>query len=102
MPGVRPHGQVGDVKEATAMNADPLGESSEEGARRYIAGALFCLIAGVTWGAQFPIAGSVLKLIDPFYFTLLRYMAVSLILALLLIVSEGTKALSFEGGAKWV
>src|SRR5437867_1574554 len=69
---------------------------------KLIVGALSCLIAGVTWGAQFPIAGSALKLIDPFYFTLLRYMAVSLILVLLLIVSEGTKALSFEGRAKWV
>lgn len=69
---------------------------------KLIVGALFCLIAGVTWGAQFPIAGSALKLIDPFYFTLLRYIAVSLILVLLLIVSEGTKALSFEGRAKWV
>ena len=69
---------------------------------KLIVGALFCLIAGVTWGAQFPIAGSALKLIDPFYFTLLRYMAVSFILVLLLIVSEGTKALSFEGRAKWV
>jgi drug/metabolite transporter (DMT)-like permease len=69
---------------------------------KLIVGALFCVIAGVTWGAQFPIAGSALKLIDPFYFTLLRYIAVSLILVLLLIVSEGTKALSFEGRAKWV
>jgi drug/metabolite transporter (DMT)-like permease len=69
---------------------------------KLIVGALFCLIAGVTWGAQFPIAGSALKLIDPFYFTLLRYMAVSLILMLLLIVSEGTKAFSFESRAAWV
>src|SRR2546425_11739652 len=69
---------------------------------KLIVGALFCLIAGVSWGAQFPIAGSGLKLIDPFYFTLLRYMAVSLILVLLLIVSEGTRALSLEGRAKWV
>ena len=65
-------------------------------------GALYCLVAGVAWGAQFPIAGSVLKLIDPFYFTLLRYLAVSLILVTLLIIAEGTKALSFGGNAKWV
>jgi len=67
-----------------------------------VKGALYCLVAGVAWGAQFPIAGSVLKLIDPFYFTLLRYLAVSLILVTLLIIAEGTKALSFEGKAKWV
>jgi drug/metabolite transporter (DMT)-like permease len=47
---------------------------------KFLTGALFCLIAGVTWGAQFPIAGSALKLIDPFYFTSFRYLAVSLIL----------------------
>jgi drug/metabolite transporter (DMT)-like permease len=43
-----------------------------------------------------------LKVIDPFYFTLLRYMAVSLILVLILIVCEGVEALSFEGRGKWV
>ncbi len=67
-----------------------------------IMGVLYCLGAGVAWGAQFPIAGSVLKVIDPFYFTLLRYLAVSLTLVALLIIAEGTKALSFEGKAKWV
>jgi drug/metabolite transporter (DMT)-like permease len=65
-------------------------------------GALYCLVAGVAWGAQFPIAGSALKLIDPFYFTLLRYLAVSLILVALLIIAEGTKALRFEGKARRV
>jgi len=67
-----------------------------------VKGALYCLVAGVAWGAQFPIAGSVLKLIDPFYFTLLRYLTVSLILVTVLIIAEGTKALSCEGKAKWV
>jgi len=69
---------------------------------KIVMGALYCLVAGVAWGAQFPIAGSVLKLIDPFYFTLLRYLAVSLILVALLIIAEGTRALSFEGKAKWL
>jgi len=69
---------------------------------KIIMGTLYCLVAGVPWGAQFPIAGSALKLIDPFSFTLLRYLAVSLILVALLIIAEGTKALSFEGKAKWV
>src|ERR1700730_5152733 len=62
-------------------------------------GAPYCLVAGVAWGAQFPIAGRALKLIDPFSFTLLRYLAVSLILVALLLIAEGTKALSFEGKA---
>jgi drug/metabolite transporter (DMT)-like permease len=66
---------------------------------KIVLGAVFCLVAGTSWGAQFPIAGSALKLIDPFYFTLLRYIAVSLILVLLLILSEGTNALRLEGKA---
>ena len=66
---------------------------------KLIEGTLFCLIAGTVWGAQFPIAGSALKRIDPFYFTLLRYVAVSLILALLLITFEGIKTLNLEGRA---
>jgi drug/metabolite transporter (DMT)-like permease len=69
---------------------------------KIVMGALYCLVAGVAWGAQFPIAGSALKLIDPFYFTLLRYLVVSLILVALLIIAEGTRALSFEGKAKWL
>jgi drug/metabolite transporter (DMT)-like permease len=69
---------------------------------KLVLGVFFCLVASVAWGAQFPIAGSVLRLIDPFYFTVLRYLTVSLILLVLLIASEGTKALRFEGRAGWV
>ena len=69
---------------------------------KVLVGTLFCLLAGATWGAQFPIAGRALKLIDPFYFTLLRYLAVSLILGLLLILSEGIAALRFEGQTAWL
>jgi drug/metabolite transporter (DMT)-like permease len=69
---------------------------------KVVIGALFCLVAGGTWGAQFPIAGSALRLIDPFYFTVLRYAAVSVILVVLLILAETTKALSFEGKAQQV
>ena len=65
-----------------------------------LVGSLFCAVAGAAWGAQFPIAGRVLTLIDPFHFTLLRYLAVSLILGLLLILSEGIAALRFEGQTK--
>ena len=67
-----------------------------------VRGVLFGLIAGVSWGAQFPIAGSALKQIDPFYFTVLRYAAVSLILVALLIAAEGSNALRLEGHAKRV
>jgi len=43
-------------------------------------GVLFCLAAGVAWGASFSIAGAMLTLIDPLWVTSLRYSAVSLIL----------------------
>ena len=36
-------------------------------------GVLSCLIAGLLFGAQWPIAGSALTIIDPYWFTLIRY-----------------------------
>lgn len=62
-----------------------------------IKGALLCSIAGIAWGAQFPIAGDAMHHIDPFYFTLIRYASVAVILLILLAIIEGKKALSFEG-----
>jgi len=67
-----------------------------------LAGALFGLIAGVAWGAQFPVAGSALRLIDPFYFTVVRYVAVSLVLVALLVAAEGLRALRLEGRGRRV
>ncbi len=64
---------------------------------RVLAGALLGLVAGVAWGAQFPIAGIALTVIDPFYFTVVRYVGVSLILAILLVASEGVRALRPDG-----
>jgi len=57
---------------------------------KVVIGALFCLVAGGAWGAQFPIAGRALRLIDPFYFTVLRYVAVSVILVVLLLYRTET------------
>jgi drug/metabolite transporter (DMT)-like permease len=60
-------------------------------------------VAGVAWGGQFPVAGSALRLIDPFSFTVARYAAVSLLLVLLLLAAEGRRALALEGrgGRVW-
>lgn len=63
-------------------------------------GALFCSIAGIGWGAQFPIAGIVLQTLDPFYFTFIRYCTAAVVLLVILAMVEGRKSLKFEGKAK--
>ena len=60
--------------------------------RQYILGIILCLIATVAWGAMFPIMAPTLKLIDPVYFTLLRYGSVAIIFAILLLLIEGKSA----------
>lgn len=51
-----------------------------------------CLIAVLAWGGMFPIMEPALRILDPFYFTLLRYGSVAVIFAFLLLVIEGPKA----------
>ncbi|WP_406620764.1 DMT family transporter [Bacillus atrophaeus] len=65
-----------------------------------LVGALLCLTASMSWGAMFPVAERALKYINPFYFSLLRYVAVSIILGALLLFKEGKKSFSFEGKGK--
>ncbi|MBE1444100.1 DMT family transporter [Paenibacillus sp. OAS669] len=65
-----------------------------------IKGILMCLLASVAWGAMFPVAESAFTYLDPFYFSVIRYSAVSVILVVLLWIKEGRKALSFGGRAK--
>lgn len=60
-------------------------------------GAFLCFIAAVSWGAMFPVAHAAFKHIDPFYFTIIRYGAVTIILAALLFWKEGKRAFHFEG-----
>lgn len=64
---------------------------------RFLAGALLGLVAAVAWGAQFPIASRILTVIDPFYFTVIRYVLVSLILVILLAMYEGVEAIRLDG-----
>ena len=51
-------------------------------------------IASVSWGAMFPVAHDAFLYIDPFYFTIFRYGAVTVILVLLLLWKEGTTGIS--------
>jgi drug/metabolite transporter (DMT)-like permease len=60
-------------------------------------GAILCFIAAASWGAMFPVAHAAFKYIDPFYFTVIRYGAVTLILLPVLLWKEGMKAFRFEG-----
>lgn len=60
-------------------------------------GSLLCFIAAVSWGAMFPVAHEAFKHIDPFYFTIFRYGAVTLILVAMLFWKEGKSAFRFEG-----
>ncbi|MGN7477778.1 DMT family transporter [Solibacillus silvestris] len=60
-------------------------------------GSILCFIAAVSWGAMFPVAHAAFIHIDPFYFTIFRYGAVTIILAALLLWKEGKRAFRFEG-----
>lgn len=60
-------------------------------------GAILCFIAAVSWGAMFPVAHAAFKHLDPFYFTIIRYGAVTIILVAILLWKEGKKAFRFEG-----
>lgn len=60
-------------------------------------GALLLIIASASWGAMFPVAAEIFKVISPFYFTLLRYLPVAILLAIILYVKEGASAFSTEG-----
>lgn len=60
-------------------------------------GSILCFIAAVSWGAMFPVAHGAFKHIDPFYFTIFRYGAVTIILIALLLWKEGKRAFRMEG-----
>lgn len=62
-----------------------------------LVGAILCFIAAVSWGAMFPVAHSAFQYIDPFYFTIFRYGAVTIILVVILLWKEGKEAFRFEG-----
>ncbi|WP_428911975.1 DMT family transporter [Niallia sp. Krafla_26] len=60
-------------------------------------GTILCFIAAVSWGAMFPVAHAAFKYMDPFYFTIIRYGAVTIILVVILFWKEGKQAFRFEG-----
>lgn len=68
--------------------------------RNYLIGIVLCLVATVAWGGMFPVMNPALQVIDPVYFTLIRYSSVGIIFVILLLVTEGFKALNPEGHFK--
>ncbi|MCG7343822.1 DMT family transporter [Sporosarcina sp. ACRSL] len=64
---------------------------------RVLVAAFLCLISAVSWGAMFPVANHAFHHIDPFYFTIFRYVSVTIILLVWLLWKEGKQAFRFEG-----
>ncbi|HLS66571.1 MAG TPA: DMT family transporter [Pseudogracilibacillus sp.] len=60
-------------------------------------GAILAAIASMSWGAMFPVANHAFLYINPFYFTLIRYIPVVIILIILLYVIEGKHAFRTDG-----
>lgn len=59
-----------------------------------IKGMIFCFLAVVAWGGMFPIAGVIMKSINPFHFTAIRYFVAGIIFLILLFVLEGKNLLA--------
>src|SRR5699024_1385872 len=60
-------------------------------------GVICCAIASMSWGAMFPVADAAFLHINPFYFTIIRYLPVTVILGILLFMMEGKQAFKLEG-----
>src|SRR5690625_1436457 len=60
-------------------------------------GAILCAIASMSWGAMFPVADHAFQYIDPFYFTIIRYLPVTVLLVVFLYFIEGKQAFKLEG-----
>src|SRR5699024_5272 len=60
-------------------------------------GVICCALASMSWGAMFPVANGAFQHINPFYFTIIRYLPVTVILIFFLLKKEGKKAFRLEG-----
>src|SRR5690625_709757 len=60
-------------------------------------GAILCAVASMSWGAMFPVANHAFLYIEPFYFTIIRYLPVVVILVIMLYFAEGKKAFKADG-----
>ncbi len=60
-------------------------------------GGISSAIAAASWGAMFPVANHAFNYINPFYFTIIRYLPVAIILVIALYFMEGKKAFKTNG-----
>ncbi|MFV0288482.1 MAG: EamA family transporter, partial [Mycoplasmatales bacterium] len=51
-------------------------------------GIILCLVATIAWGGMFIETGEILKVMDPFYMTLFRYIPAGILFLLILLVTE--------------
>lgn len=65
--------------------------------KSFVSGLLMCLLAVITWGIMFPVMGSAMKSIDPFYFTTTRFSIALLVLSIWLMIAEGKSKFNTEG-----
>lgn len=65
--------------------------------RNIFIGALLSIFASASWGAMFPVANHAFQYISPYYFTIIRYVPVTIILVIALYFIEGKKAFRPEG-----
>lgn len=59
-------------------------------------GSLLCLLAVTAWGFMFPVMASALQVIDPFFFTTIRYGSATIIFIILLFMIEGKRSFRLE------
>src|SRR4051812_38771580 len=72
---------------------------------KYLRGSIFCLLATISWGCQFPVMTSALTRMDPFNFTAIRYSIAVLAFIALLVAKEGWGSMSLKGerwGLAWL
>ena len=72
--------------------------------KKLLLGAFLALVASASWGAMFPVANHAFLYISPYYFTLIRYIPVTIILVIALYFIEGKQAFKTDnqGFILWV
>lgn len=65
--------------------------------KNLLLGAFLAIVASASYGAMFPVADDAFNYISPYYFTLYRYIPVTIILVIALLIFEGKKAFNTNG-----
>lgn len=65
--------------------------------KNILLGAFLAILASASYGAMFPVADDAFNYISPYYFTLYRYVPVTIVLMIMLLFFEGKKAFKTDG-----